>query len=403
MKRFTLIPALFVFLLIAACGKDSENPTGPGTASTYIITGLVIQNSAGLSGVTVRLVGTNKDTTATTDSTGSYTFTGIPNGTYTITPSKTDVLFTQQSIQITVNGENVIVSEFSGMGDPHLTFVSIPGGTFQMGDEVGDLNQKYQCLPVHTVTLTGFEMSVYEITNTQYCAYLNAAKASGDITVVEEVRFGVWPSCPYVKGAMGAYSERMYLQMYYSSLPPNVYPNNCWIRYSNNTFTVETGYENWPVVWVTWYGAKAFALYYGLDLPTESEWEYACRGGRQYKYGTDDGTISTTKANYNCSSGYCHVVNVGSYPANPYGLYDMSGNAWEWVHDWVGTYPSGSVTNPTGAQTGPSHVLRGGQFSDDASYCRSALRYGPPVDFLDIGGANSTGFRVVRRAGGVTY
>jgi formylglycine-generating enzyme len=152
---------------------------------------------------------------------------------------------------------------------------------------------------------------------------------------------------------------------------------------------------------VNWYGAKACALYYGLDLPTESEWEYACRGGRNYQYGTDDGTLSITKANF---QGVGHLVDAGSYPANPYGLYDMCGNAWEWCHDWFGLYQSDSLENPSGPEASttsisyPCRVVRGGFFSD-ARYLRSADRHW----FEDTWGAVTIGFRVVRRASGVTY
>ncbi len=265
--------------------------------------------------------------------------------------------------------------------------VTIPGGTFQMGNmenaSEGDSDEK----PVHTVTLSGFEMSIYEITNAQYVAYLNAAKASGAITATSES----------VKGAKGAYSGQKYIYLvetypYYPQL------TQCWIIYNNNTFSVVSGHENWPVVRVTWYGAKAFALYYGLDLPTESEWEYACRGGMQYKYGTDDGTISRGKANY---WDYYSLppMAVGRCPANPYGLYDMSGNVWEWCHDWYGTYPSGSVNNPTGAQSGYNRVIRGGGWYSDVYECRSAGR-----SYSDPGNGYFTrGFRVVRRVSPQNY
>ncbi len=275
----------------------------------------------------------------------------------------------------------------SGGNDPHdingITFVTIPGGTFHMGDEVGDLWSG--CSPVHTVTVSTFEMGVYEVTNAQYAAYLNAALASGDITARSSS----------VQGARGPYSNQAYI---YLGVTYSQYPDaRCWITYSHNTFSVVSGHENWPVAWVAWCGSKAFALYYGLDLPTEAEWEYACRGGRQYMYGTNDSTISSTKANYNYAIG--HPVVVGSYAANPYGLYDMSGNVWEWCHDWYGIYPSGSVTNPSGALTGFYHVIRGGSWDNYAEACRAASRdYCLPEvrdDFL--------GFRVVRRPSPQNY
>ena len=128
-------------------------------------------------------------------------------------------------------------------------------------------------------------------------------------------------------------------------------------RYYGVFFAV-SGKEIWPVVYVTWYGAKAFALYYGMDLPTEAEWECACRGGKQYPYGTDDGTINDSKANYNENIG--HPVAVGSYPSNPYGLYDMSGNVGEWCHDSPGSYSSESVTNPCGGPPWSSFEPREG-------------------------------------------
>ena len=276
-----------------------------------------------------------------------------------------------------------------------ITFVSIPGGTFHMGDveHYGDSDE----IPVHSVTLNGFEMSIYEITNARYTAYLNSALASGVISATSSS----------VTGASGAYRNQIYINLAGSYSFTFIYPYaRCWITYSNNTFSVVPGYENWPVVYVTWYGAKAFALYYGFDLPTEAEWEYACRGGWQYMYGTDDGTLSSTKANYNYT--ILHPVAVGSYPANPYGLYDMSGNVWEWCHDWYGTYPSGSETNPTGTQTDSYRVIRGGSwrsfpnggyYSTGPTACRSADRSPSfPAD-----GYYDTGFRVVRRPGGVTY
>jgi formylglycine-generating enzyme len=263
--------------------------------------------------------------------------------------------------------------------------VAIPGGTFQMGDEMGDLADL--CRPVHTVTVSAFDMSKHEITNTQYCAYLNAAKTANIITATSDS----------VTGASGPWngSEYIYLAGYSSSYPDN----DCKIIYCNNTFSVKPGYQSWPVTWVSWCGSKAFANYYGLDLPTEAEWEYACRGGHQYKYGTDDGTLSTSKANYG-DTGIHHPVVVGSYPANPFGLWDMSGNVYEWCHDIFNYYTSNSATDPTGPQGSGPHIARGGgAWSSNDHLFRSAYRgaYDIKVRFYYIG------FRVVNRGGGLIY
>ena len=257
-----------------------------------------------------------------------------------------------------------------------ITFVTISGGTFQMGDieNAGSSDEK----PVHTVTLSSFEMSTTEITNAQYAAYLTSALESGDITATSSS----------VTGKTGDYSGEEYLDLDNS---------DCEISYNNGSFSIDSGKEDRPVIEVTWYGSKAFALYYGLDLPTESEWEYAARGGKQYKYGTDDGTINSSKANYNGNVG--DTTDVGSYPANLFGLYDMSGSVWEWCNDWYGGYSSDSVTNPTSALTGSYRVNRGGSWLDFAYGCRSASRGGSGPD----NSYGSIGFRVVLRSSSQNY
>ena len=259
-----------------------------------------------------------------------------------------------------------------------ISFASIPGGTFQMGDLVGDMWD--DCRPVHTATVSSFEISKCEITNIQYTQYLNEARAENTITVTNEM----------VQGSVDPWNGRdyMYLPGNYSLYPDN----DCKIVYSGDTFSVKTGYENWPVTWVTWYGARAFADHYGLELPREAEWEYACRwGDNQFKYSTDDGTINSKKVNYGMNVG--HPVAVGSYPSNPYGIFDMSGNVWEWCNDWYSDFTSASVTDPTGPAVGSDRVIRGGGWQDDALICRSSGRGrgGPTGWFSHIG------FRVSRR------
>jgi len=263
---------------------------------------------------------------------------------------------------ITMSGDRMVTANFEAIQEPstEIVMVSIPGGTFQMGDEVGDLWD--ECRPVHTVTVSSFEMSIYEVMQGQYTSITGTNPSYfklGDNYPVEQVSwYDAVKFCNKLSDAAGL--ERCY-----------------------NESTWECDFSK-----------------NGFRLPTEAEWEYACRGGKQYKYGTDDGTISNSNANYDC---YIHnPVDVGSYPGNPFGLYDMSGNVWEWCHDWYGTYPSGSVNNPSGAQTGSSRVSRGGSWYYGPDYtCRSAYRgHLPPdfrYDFTPDGGSARVGFRVVRR------
>jgi formylglycine-generating enzyme required for sulfatase activity len=308
------------------------------------------------------------------------------NALYTITVDRFPYT-THRQEHLTVSASAVLDYTLQDAG----LMVAIPGGTFEMGDEVGDLEVGL-CRPVHTVTLTGFDMCKYEITNAQYCAYLNAARITGDIDTVN-VTYSHFIAVE-VYGKTGAWSGQPYLGMGYGNV---ISQATCWITYASGMFSVTSGYENWPVVFVTWYGAKAFAQFYGLDLPTESEWEYACRGGHQYMYGTDDGSISNTNSNYLISN-VDHPFAVGNYPPNPFGLLDMCGNVNEWCDDWYGHYPSDSEVDPTGPQTGSARMYRGGDYSVSATMCRSAYRFFLPPDNF---GGGSIGFRIVRRVGGV--
>ena len=308
--------------------------------------------------------------------------------TYTVTITH-DSIITYEETGVTITDGQTMDFVVTSISNPTvregITFVSIPSGTFQMGDEVGDLDDmiwvEVNCGPVHTVSISSFEMSIYEITNAQYAQYLTEALASGDITATSSS----------ITGKTGDWSGEQYINLSGSDfLQPD---NDCKIAYSNGTFNVKSGYNNWPVTWVSWFGAKAFAEYYGLDLPTEAEWEFACRGGNQYLYGTADGNISTSTVNY-WDSELDHPVDVGSHPANPFGLFDLSGNVSEWCRDWYDEYSSTSVTNPVGPTSGIFRIVRGGGFPDQAELCRSALHYGdPPADMI-----NCVGFRVVHRS-----
>lgn len=283
---------------------------------------------------------------------------------------------------------------------PPQDMVLIPAGEFDMGDHygVGDSDEK----PVHTVYVDSFYMSKYEITNSQFCDFLNSV----DVKVVSGVVYASSDSTnsyPYLKT--------------YSSI------TDSQITYSGASFNVRSrdGYSmaDHPVVEVRWFGAAAYCnwrstqekyqeLYdpcdpnwpcdftkLGYRLPTEAEWEYAARGGCHdpyYEYPWCANSIDCSKANFwpypaaACNplglSDYPFTSPVGSYSANNYGLFDMAGNVWELCNDW---YDSNyymwckntcgePCPNPTGPDSGSSPVLRGGSWNYVANYCRVAGR-----------------------------
>ena len=143
-----------------------------------------------------------------------------------------------------------------------------------------------------------------------------------------------------------------------------------------------------PVVCVSWNDAVAFAKWLAdrenkaVRLPTEAEWEYACRAGTTtpFHFGV---TISPHQANYNSNHTYGtgkkgvyrqKTTPVGSFPPNALGLFDMHGNVWEWCQDWFGDYPHNDVVDPQGPDSGENRVGRGGSWPEAPRRCRSAYR-----------------------------
>ena len=287
-----------------------------------------------------------------------------------------------------------------------ITLIDIPEGTFTMGGATQPNDA-----PEVDVSLSAFQISEKEITNQQYLDFLNNAYLDGWIEVVltdtgdpcgsytESVAFGAGEA-PNVGEAFIQFAETGGCT---SDGHPEHEDNKSWIYFDNTTNTFELldgSKSNWPANWIKWYGAYAFASYYGMNLPTEAQWEYAAKGGQQLQYPTDDGSISLEKANYNGDDpGFYnadgHSFAVGTYPPNPYGLYDMGGNVWEWCQDYYSeSFYQEGVTDPVNTVEGPDskRVRRGGSWN----YHTTTLQTYARASDLPSRGNNHFGFRIVK-------
>ena len=200
---------------------------------------------------------------------------------------------------------------------PTIQWVSIPAGKFMMGSPASEVNRRDDERQ-HEVSLSAFKMSAHEVTFAQYDAFCDATKHKKAI-------------------------------------------DEGWGRGQR------------PVINVSWDDATAFAEWMGCRLPTEAEWEYACRAGSTTPYNTGE-NLTTSQANYDFTLTSSRML----FLPNAWGLYDMHGNVWEWCSDWYGDYPSSPQTNPAGPIDGPFtilRVIRGGSWKEDVPhYCRSAYR-----------------------------
>jgi len=218
-------------------------------------------------------------------------------------------------------------------------------------------------------------MGKYEVTNAQYCEFLNMAKATGDITYST--------SNSLVKGAYGSNPGDDYvLAVYYSTTGTGITVYGATnggasrIHYINDRFTVDSGFENHPVTYVSWYGASAFCNYYGYRLPTEWEWQAAADFDGTFTCGYGP-TMDSSKVNCINSTHPDGTTVVGAFGAYGYGLADMTGNVWEYT------------STPDGAR----RVLRGGGWLNSAADCKVSNRLTTPIESYNH---YDFGFRAVR-------
>lgn len=299
---------------------------------------------------------------AVSDFTASdVTLTGATKGTFTPVSSTVytlDVTATGGTVKASVlKSPATVPATFSNFyqdtwtlnlpGGVPMELVRIPAGTFTMGSPAGELSRSSDEAE-HQVTLSqDFYLGRTEVTQDQWAAI--------------------------------------------QSLPTQFYPAG----------SIPVHNVSWDAV-QTWLAALDTAIIEpgSFGLPTESQWEYACRAGTTTRFSFGDG-LSTDEL---CSTGggretamwYCASNStlgpkiVGQKPDNPWGLLDMHGNLAEWCSDWFDSYPAGPVTDPTGAASGPGRVYRGGSWNDYARDCRSAFR----TNEQSTNGFDYLGFRV---------
>lgn len=222
------------------------------------------------------------------------------------------------------------------------TMVRIEGGTFSMGS-----NQSEDEKPIHSVTISSFSIGKYEVTVAEYKAFCKATNRP---------------------------------------LPNDWTPSGGW----NDTHPMANIKYNDAMAYCNWLNDVYNGNY---RLPTEAEWEYAARGGNKSKGYIYSNSDNLDEVGFYGDNSGSRTHNVGSKKPNEVGLYDMSGNVWEWCQDWYNdTYYSNSPgSNPRGPSSGSYHVLRGGAWGSSASDCRVTSRYESGPDYRNL----NRGFRVV--------
>ncbi len=272
----------------------------------------------------------------------------------------------------------------------------VPAGTFLMGSPPGELG-RYVSEAQHQVTLSrGYYIGVFEVTQKQW-----------------ERVMGDWPS--YFNNASHRDSRPVEQVSYNDVRGPRavVAPDHPFVipRIGSDDMRGPAAGAGWPlnnsVEATSFLGRLRARTGQAFDLPTEAQWEYACRAGTGTSLNCGKNLTNTRldadmtelgRYWYNGGSGFTQkgstalaTAEAGSYRPNAWGLYDMHGNVWEWCLDWYGAYPGAAASDPQGASSGTHRVDRGGSWSSDAYGCRSADRDFDNPDYRTF----LIGFRVV--------
>jgi formylglycine-generating enzyme required for sulfatase activity len=260
----------------------------------------------------------------------------------------------------------LVLYHFINIHNKDVEMVFVNGGKFTMGSVGGSDFE----LPRHKVSVHDFYISKYEITNLQFCNFINE--------VGNQNENGIEWLC--------------------------IENKKCEIEKNADLFQPKAGKENHPVICVSWYGANAYCDWAGGRLPTEAEWEYAALGGNAGNYNIYSGSIHPEKVAWFTKNSFrlgknhpdYGVHRVGAKEPNELGIYDMSGNVWEWCSDWFDEsyYKISPTFNPKGPKTGTKRVLRGGSWETHNYYCRVAFRYRLEPNVAD--NYYYVGFRLVR-------
>ena len=275
--------------------------------------------------------------------------------------------------------------------------VALPGGVFLMGTDYIEAFADDGEGPVRPVTLSPFSVEKFPVTNERFQHFI---AETGHVTEAE--RFGwsfvFWASIPK-KRFDRVVEDTVRMTPWWCKVP------GASFRAPEGPGSDVRGRMNHPVVHVSWNDANAFCRWAGMRLPREAEWEYAARGGLEQKL-YPWGDKLRPGGEHRCNiwqgefpsedtgdDGFKGTCPVDAFPPNDYGLYSLSGNAWDWCADWFGTvHAEGGATDPAGPADGTARVMKGGSFLCHKSYCnryRVAARTANTPD----SSASNIGFR----------